>query len=102
MARLAKYVQRSTEEKRYSVEYADWVDTGEYIQSVSFSISPTTTPPLTVPSSSIMTGDAGTNTKVKFFVGGGLTGNIYTVTITAVTSGGQTKQDDVLFVVQDT
>lgn len=101
MTKLAKYVKSPDEVKRYSIEYSDWLDTGENLASVAFEITPTTSPALAVQSSQIVTGDTGSLSQMRFFVAGGVAGTIYTITVTAETSGTQTKQDTVLFVIRD-
>lgn len=101
MTRLAKYVKSPDEVKRYSIEYYDWLDTTETLSSVVFEVTPATSPALAVQSSQIVVGDSGSLSQLRFFVGGGISGTSYSVTVTAETSGGQTKQDTVLFVIRD-
>lgn len=101
MARLAKYSQTPDELKRYSVEYSDWLDGGETLVSVSFEITPATTPPLVVPSSEIVNGDTNLLTNVRFFVSGGVAKTNYKIVVDIVTSGGQVKQDSILFEIRD-
>ena len=99
--KLAKYVKSPDETKRYSIEYSDWLDTGENLGSVMFAISPVTTPALAVQSSQIVEGETGALSQLRMFVTGGVTDTSYTITVTAETSGGQIKQDTVLFVIRD-
>lgn len=101
MARLAKYTQTPDETKRYSIEYADWLDTNENLASATFEVTPTTSPAFVVQSSQIVAGENSSLSQLRFFVAGGVAGTLYTVTVTAVTSGGQTKQDTVLFAIRD-
>jgi len=94
MSRIGKYVKAPTDVKKYNADYDDWLDTGETIDEVTFSVSP----------SGALTADDetidGDGRGFEFFVSGGNTGVTYTVLITIVTSGGQTKEDAVLFVVR--
>lgn len=101
MSRLAKYTQTPDETKRYSIEYSDWLDTGETVSDVSFEISPTTSPALSVQSSHIVQGDTGALTQLRFFVTGGVAKKSYKVIVNVATSGGQEKQDTVLFDIRD-
>lgn len=101
MAKLAKYVQSPDEVKRYSIEYSDWLDTSEILGVVSFDITPVTDPALVVQSSQIVAGDTGALSQMRFFVAGGVANTSYSIVVTAETSGGQTKQDTVLFVIRD-
>lgn len=101
MSRLAKYIKSPDETKRYSIEYSDWLDTGESVSDVSFEITPTTSPGLSVTSSHIVQGDTGALTQVRFFVTGGIAKTSYKVLVDVLTSGGQEKQDIVLFDIRD-
>lgn len=100
MSRLSKYIQTPDEEKQYAIEYSDWLADSETLSSVTFTVTPTTSPAFSVPASSITTGDTGVNSLLKFFVSGGVDGNTYTVLVTVTTSIGQIKQDTVLFQVR--
>lgn len=91
---LAKFVQEPNEQKRYVLDYSDWLDTGETISSVAFSISPAG---MTVPSSTIGTP---ANT-VSFFITGGTSGTKYTVEAQITTSAGQVKEDQLVFIVRE-
>lgn len=95
MPTLAKYSQTYLEDKRYAIEYSDWLDTGETISSVTFGVTPTTQPPFGVQTHMIENG-----TRVNFFVAGGVADENYTLVVTIQTSGGQVKQDTVLFAVR--
>lgn len=101
MSRLAKYTKSPEETKRYAIEYSDWLDTGESIDTVSFDITPATSPALAVQSSQIITGDTGALTNVRFFVTGGVVKTGYKVVVNIQTTGGQEKQDTVLFEIRD-
>lgn len=93
---LGRYSKTPAERKRYAIDYSEWLDTGETIASYIFAVSPTTASPLEVDATSLATG----NQVLVFFVSGGLDANQYTVDVKATTSGGQVKEDTVLFNVR--
>ena len=95
--RLGSFVKTPIERKRYAIDYSEWLDTGETLSTVVYTIPVVTTPPLVVDASSIGSG----NTVAVFFINGGLNGRQYTVEVVATTSGGQIKEDTILFTVRD-
>lgn len=94
---LSKFIQLVGEKKRYEIDYSDWLDTGEHISTVTFSASPTTTPALVGDTLIINPG----NTSATFMVSGGTSDNTYKLLITMTTTGGQIKEDVVLFTVRE-
>lgn len=96
---LARFYKAAAERKRYSVDYTDWLDTGETISTVSFAVSPSTgTTPLEIDAYTI----SADGLQVIFFAAFGDDGATYTTTITIQTSGGQVKEDSVVFIVKGT
>lgn len=95
--KLGKFTKTPVERKRYALEYADWLDTTETVSSVTFTVTPIDTVPLVVDASSI----SSSGTEVVFFINYGTTGTTYTLDIQITTSGGQIKEDQILFVVKD-
>lgn len=95
--KLARFTKSSTERKRYTIDYADWLDTGETIASVDFTVTPTTDNALRVDAYTIAT----PATSVVYFANYGVDGVTYTVDVTITTSGGQIKADQVLYSVKD-
>lgn len=93
---LGRFSKTPVERKRYAIDYSDWLDTGETVSSYVFSISPTTTSPLVVDATSLSSGSK----TLVFFVSGGLTANQYTVDVRTTTSGGQVKEDTILYNVR--
>lgn len=91
---LAKYTKQPSERKRYVLDYSDWLDSGETISTAVFSVDPVGG--LIVDASSIGT----PATTVAYFVSSGTTAVQYTVTVTISTSGGQIKEDEVLYHVK--
>ncbi len=95
--KLARFTKAPGERKRYSVEYSDWLDTGETLSGASFASTPVTGSPLVIDAVAI----APSGTQVVFYANGGLTGTTYTSEITVTTSGGQIKEDQILFSVRE-
>lgn len=95
--RLGSFTKTPAERKRYAIDYSEWLDVTETLHDVTFVVTPTTTTPFVVDAVSTNTA----NTTVVFFVSGGDTSKQYTVDVKAYTSGGQTKEDTVLFNVRD-
>lgn len=90
---LGKFIKSPNEIKRYSVDYVNWLDTGEYLSSA------TVTPP-----AGTLLADVGalgaTPTQLSFVVTGGDAGKSYKLTVSATTTTGQVKQDTVLIEVR--
>lgn len=99
MGVLARYVKAASERKRYQIKYDNWLDTGELVASVVFSVNKVTVPPLVV-DSVLNTGD---NLGVQYYVSGGLDGTDYIVsaTLTTNTIPSQIKFDDVFFSIRE-
>jgi hypothetical protein len=95
--RLAKFIKRPGERKRYAIVYTEWLDTGETVAGVTFGVTPTNLGGLIVDASSI----SESGTEVIFFVNFGDEGTTYTVDVQITTSGGQIKQDQILFTIRD-
>lgn len=95
--RLGNFNKTPAERKRYAIDYSEWLDTGETVSSYTFTVTPTTTSPLVVDATAL---DA-TNKVLVFFVSGGLNGKQYTVDVRTTTSGGQLKEDTVLYAVRN-
>jgi hypothetical protein len=96
--RLGKKSKTSAERIQYTIDYSQWLATGETISGLPvFAIETNTSPALVVDDISV----DGTGKLVTFYVSQGKDGSTYTVTVTATTSAAQTKEDYVTFVVQD-
>jgi hypothetical protein len=95
--KLAKFVKSPAERKRYSIDYSEWLDTGELVSSIVFTVAPSTgAAPLVIDSYLIGT----PATDVDFFANYGVDGVGYTVNVVMTTSGGQIKEDQILFSVK--
>lgn len=95
--KLANFVKAPAERKRYLIDYSDWLDAGETILTVQFSVTPTTTNTLLIDAYQIGV----PATSVIFFANFGDLNKQYTVEVTITTSGGQIKEDSVLFSIRD-
>lgn len=95
--RLGSFTKTPAERKRYAIDYSEWLDISETLTTVTFAVTPATTPAFVV--DAVSTNAA--NTVVVFFVSGGVNTKQYTVDVKATTSGGQIKEDTVLFTVRD-
>jgi len=95
---LARYVKAPAERKRYQIRYDNWLDTGEGVVSVVFSVDRVTTPPLVVDGVQV-TGDA---LGAQYYVSGGVDGTDYEVTATLTTTlGPQIKTDAIFFSIRE-
>lgn len=95
---LKKYVKAASERKRYSINYSDWLDVGELLTDVVFTI------PTNNVSTPLVVDDVGVTPDglgVQYYVSGGADGEQYEVVATATTSGAQIKVDDLLFTVRE-
>lgn len=96
MAILGKYFKDPDERKRYSIDYSDWLDSGELISSVTFEVTPSTGSPVVIDGDSINPA----NTGVVFYASEGVNGTTYRVHVTMTSSNGQIKEDTVQFTVK--
>lgn len=94
--KFATYRKTPNERKRYTVSYADWLDTGEVVASALYTIDNETDPPLLVEGSFIQSDGLG----LSFFVSGGVSDEQYQLNILMETSIAQIKEDWMTFVVE--
>jgi hypothetical protein len=93
---LGKYFKSPDERKRYSIDYTDWLDTGEVLADVTFEVTPVDANPVVIDDIAIETGDK----SVVFYASAGLEGRSYKAIATMTTSGGQVKEDTVQYTVR--
>lgn len=93
---LGKYFKVPVDNKRYTIDYSDWLDLGETIASVAYSVLPTDASPVVI-SGNILNS---TLNGAIFYAGAGIAGTTYIVYVTMVTSGGQTREDTIQFTVK--
>jgi len=97
MGRIARYQKTSVENKRYTIDYTDWLDPGETAISVVFTVLGQTTVPLVVGNSAILPTGFG----VQYYISGGTDGSTYEVVATMTTSQTQVRQDGIIVSVKD-
>lgn len=90
-----KFYKDPDERKRYTIDYTDWLDTGEVISSCVFTVDPVEVGGLEVDASAIVG-----NTTVVYYVALGLEGSDYVVTATMTSDAGQIKQDTITYLIR--
>lgn len=93
---LGKYFKAPDERKRYSIDYQDWLDTGELLSTVTFEVTPIDADPVVIDGIAIETGSK----SAVFYAAGGIDGKSYKAIVTTTTSGGQVKEDTVQYTVK--
>lgn len=93
---LGKYFKNPIERKRYTIDYSDWLDSGELVATITFTVLPVDASPAVIDGISINPAATG----IVFYASGGLTGVSYTAYATMVSSNGQTKEDTVVYAVR--
>jgi hypothetical protein len=96
MSVLGKFFKGPDERKRYSIDYSDWLDTGEQLSNVTFEVTPVDADPVLIDGIAIETGAI----VVAFYASRGLDGKSYKAVATATTSGGQVKEDTIQYTVK--
>lgn len=94
---VARFQKHPDEKKKYTLDYSNWLDTGELVSSVTLTVTPSTGTPLVADGSAI----DGTGTLVSFFASVGTDDVDYSVVVQATTDGGQIKVDTILFAVRE-
>jgi len=93
--RLGRFVKTPNEVKRYTIEYQDWLDTGEYCASIVLTkltgTGSITLVPNAIPASS---------TTVDFFVSGGTDGQDYEISARMTTTANQVKEDSIVYAIR--
>ena len=93
---LRKFTKRPGDRKRYLLRYGEWLDTGETLVQVTFEVTPAGPGGMVVDASQIEAGGK----DVVFFTNLGVDEQDYTVGVRATTSGGQIKNDQLVFSVR--
>lgn len=94
--KLGRFRQTPLENKIYVVDYSQWLGSGETLLTVNPTVTQTTTPPLLI--SGVATSPDGKS--VSFFVSGGADNTTYEVEVLATTTAGQTKNDQIFYLVK--
>lgn len=89
MSLLKAFQQRTIERKRYTIGYERWMDAGELLFDHTVIISPVTSPALIAEDAFASDAD----TRITFFIKGGVAGQTYLVNMIATTTEGQVKSD---------
>jgi hypothetical protein len=97
MTVLGKYSQTPTENKLYTVDLSQWLATAETAQSVTYAVTPVTSPAFAISGSAI----AMDGKSLSFYASGGLDGKTYKVVVHITTSLAQQKEYDVFFAVKN-
>jgi hypothetical protein len=93
---LGKYFKTPVERKRYTIDYSDWLDSGELVTGVTFGVTPAGASPVFIDGSSINPAATG----IVFYANDGEDGVAYKVDVVMTTSNGQTKDDTVQYTVK--
>ena len=95
--KLGSYKHTTVEKKRYTISYAEWLEDGETLSSVTYAITPTTTTPLLIEGSAL----AGDGLGVSLFISGGEDEEEYQINVLAQTDAGQRKEDYIKIVMDN-
>ena len=93
---LGRFKQHTNEIKRYSIDYTQWLDAGETVSDVVYTVQNVTVPPLEV-LDTVISDD---NVQVTFYVSGGVDGESYEVVVKMSTTGGQVKEDELVYIIE--
>jgi hypothetical protein len=93
---LGKYFKAPVDVKRYTIDYSNWLDAGELVSTTSFTVTPQDASPVIITGIALNTAATG----IVFYASGGIAGSTYTALVTMASSGGQTKEDAILFIVR--
>lgn len=96
---LAKYVKASVDRKRYQIDYSEWLDTGEQVSSVTFTVDANATAPLLVIDGIQI---LPTGLGVQYYISGGVDGVTYRVLADLDTTvGPQEKRDEIFVTIRE-
>jgi hypothetical protein len=93
---LGKYFKVPIDNKRYTVDYSDWLDLGETVASITYSVLPQDSSPVFINQNVLNTPLTGG----ILYAGGGVPGTTYIAYVTMITSGGQTREDTIQYTVK--
>ena len=93
---LGKYNKTPTERKRYTIDFSQWLDTGETVITFTYSSTPAGVTPVVIDAYTIAVGGL----SVGIYVSGGISGTNYKIDVIATTSTGQIKEDVILYSVR--
>jgi hypothetical protein len=99
MSVLGKFVQTPIEKKRYSLDYSEWLETGETISTLTYTlvmvegVVPVTPVPVVVDSTIDVPA-----TSATIFISGGDGGVQYKILVVMTSSGSQIKEDEIILI----
>lgn len=93
---LGKFFKVPDDRKRYSIDYSEWLDSGETVSGVTFGVTPADSSPVLIDGNSINPSATG----VVFYASAGNVGTTYVVAVTMTTGGGQVREDTVQYTVK--
>lgn len=93
MGKIGKFVKEPWERKRYTIDYTDWLDDAELVQSINFSTDVVDDDPVQVDTWQILS----SGLLVQIYVSGGVDGTNYNVDVRMQTNMGQRKEDTIQF-----
>lgn len=93
---LGKYFKLPADRKRYTIDYSDWLDAGEFVSTVTFQVIPLDSGPLVIDGIAVNPSPTG----VAFFASAGLAGKTYKAIATMTTSAGQIREDVIQYTVK--
>jgi len=96
---IAKYVKATGDRKRYQIDYTDWLDTGEQVSAVVFTIEDNAAlPVLVIDGIQVLPTGLG----VQYYISGGVTGVTYRVLADlSTTIGPQQKRDEIFVTIRE-
>jgi hypothetical protein len=100
--RLGKYTKTPEERKRYTIDYTDWLDSGETVTTITYEV--TFADDSAVTGSAVEIDESGVDADSLggyFFAAAGEDGEQYKVVATMTTTGGQVREDAILFNVRE-
>lgn len=95
---LMEHVQTANDRKRFQINYAVWLDPGEFVQDIEFYVPKVTNPPFVIDGVQILH----VPTAVQYYSSGGIDGQVYDVIAQIETTQGQIKEDRILVLVTET
>lgn len=97
MSVLKAFVKTAIERKRYTLNYACWLENSEALSDFAIQVTPATEDAPLLPSGAFVDP---TFKRITTYLAGGTPGVLYTVRFVATTSLGQVKSDDLQLKVQ--
>lgn len=91
---IAKYTQAASDRKRRQIDYSDWLDVGEMVSSVDFTVDTVTVPPLVIDDVMVLPTGLG----VQYYASGGVNGQTYRVLADLTTNTGPQQKLDEIFI----